>query len=514
MERGLRGADGIPTVAIPYDFFNSYARFLIFISDSLRAGALPIWFPYGHGGTPFLINPQSQMWSPVTWLVSLAGGYDPLGVQRQVLLTLLFGSIGAYFLAHSLWARRSSALLAAIAFNFTSARLCNAQHMDFINAFSLFPWVFLGIKKLAEGEPWACPLLGMALGVLVVCGYPGIVLTSPIWFASWSVWLLVSECKDRSSRKRFSLRLGLSILLGVGISSGYWLPILSNVGEFTRSTAFTTDAALAQSLSPPDLWHLVYGASTRLAPDGFGTDISMRGLYFGIVAFALALYAAMFRRCRTTTALGIGFLAALLMSLGKFSFPRVALHDCLSVFNLSRFPAGDSRAVAALAGSLLAGGGLAHLREEPNARQRLIRVLAGLALLMVIGHLWLKSIIYPGMTPVTVTEYFGNPVWLELIVLAIALVVVVRWSSPRAVAISLILLAAFDSGGHVSTDASLFAVAPAGNVLRFRELHSAVFDPAKALVPRIDAATIDDTASNDAYLDKKFYLASYTPFRL
>ncbi len=83
MERGMRGTNGIPTVAIPYDFFNSYARFLIFISDSLRAGALPLWFPYGHAGAPFLVNPQSQLWSPVTWIVSLLWGYDPLVAQRQ-----------------------------------------------------------------------------------------------------------------------------------------------------------------------------------------------------------------------------------------------------------------------------------------------------------------------------------------------------------------------------------------------------------------------------------------------
>ena len=515
MERGLRGTNRIPTVAIPYDFFNSYARLLIFISDSLRAGALPIWFPYGHAGTPLLVNPQSQLWSPVTWVVSLLWGYDPLIAQRQALLMLLFGTFGAYFLAHSLWGRRSSALIAAIAFNFTSARLCNAQHLDFINAFSVFPWVFLGLKKLADGEPWACPLLGGMLGLLVVCGYSGIVLTSPIWFASWSVWLFARECVDRPSRRRFARGICLSLLLGAGISAGYWLPIGTNLGSFTRSTALTTDEALVQSLSPADLWHLIYGASTRLASDGFVTDISMRGLYFGIVAFALALYAALFRRCRATTALGVGFLAALLMSLGRFCFPRVALHDFISTLNLSRFPAGDSRAVAALAGSLLAGGGMAYLRDDPDARPRLLRILAGLALLMLVGLLWLKNVIYPVATPAAVLEYyFANTTYMELLVLVIALVAVVRFMQPRAIAVALVLLAAFDSGTHATTDSSLFAVAPEDNVQRCVSLRVSDFDPAKALVPRLDAAQIDDAGSNDAYLNKKFYLPSYTPFRL
>ncbi len=425
---------------------------------------------------------------------------------------ILFGSVGVYFLAHGLWARRSAALMAAIAFNFTSARLCNAQHMDIINAFSVFPWVLLSIKKLADGEPWACPLLGATLGLLVVCGYPGIVLTSPIWFVGWSVWLFVSQCRDPSSRKHFAKGLCLSLLLGAGISAGHWLPIATNTGAFTRGSPMTTDEALVQSLSPPDLWHLVFGASTRLASDGFVTDISMRGLYFGIVAFALVLYAVLFRRCRTTTALGIGFLAALLMSLGRYSFPRVALHDLFSKLNLSRFPAADSRAVVALAGGLLAGGGLAHLREEPEARRRLIGILAGLALLMLVGILWLKNVIYPPTS--SLDYYFLGTTYLELMVLVIALIAVVRFLRPRAAAISLVLIAAFDSGTHASSDASLFAVAPEDDVLRCMSIHVSDFDPSKALVPRMDAQKIDDPGSNDAYLNKKFYLPSYTPFRL
>jgi hypothetical protein len=512
--RSLHGKGGVPSLTIPYDFFNSYARFLIFISDCLRAGALPIWFPYGHAGTPFFINPQSQMWSPVVWIVSLVFGYGPLGAQRHEFLFLLFGSFGAYFLAHSLWGRRASALLAAIAFNFTSARLCNAQHMDIVVAFSLFPWVFLGIRKLAQGHFAAAPLLGAVLGLLVVSGYPGIVLTSPLWFGAWAAWSLASECTERVSRKRFLLGLGVSVVIAVGVSAGYWLPIATSIGAFTRGEPLTAEAALTQGLTPGDFWHLLYGVSTRLAPDGFGTDISMRGLYFGIVALALALYAVVFRRSGATAALAIGFLLALVMSLGRLSFLRVALHDVLPFLNLSRFPAGDSRAVAALAGSLLAGAGLAHLREDPEGRRRLVRILVGLMALMLAGQIWLKNIIYPYATPASIAEYFTNTVHLELFVLGIALVAVLRSLRERALISALVLCAAFDSGTHVTTDTSLFAVSGDKQVPRLIEIHSQDFDPAKAVVPRANSTAIDDVGANDAYLNKSFYIASYTPFQL
>ena len=80
---------------------------------------------------------------------------------------------------------------------------------------------------------------------------------------------------------------------------------------------------------------------------------------------------------RRTIALAVGFVLALLMSLGSHFFARVAAHDYLSLLNFSRFPAADSRAMAALAGSLLAGAGLASVWEEASARRSLFRVLGG-----------------------------------------------------------------------------------------------------------------------------------------
>lgn len=518
LERSLRGSHGIPERIVPYDFIDSYSRFLVFISDTLRAGALPTWFPYGHAGAPFFMQPQSQLWSPITWFVSLVFGYDLLVAQRQLLFTLLFGSVGVYALAYNLWSRRSSALVAAVAFNFTSARLCNAEHPDIISAFSIIPWVLFGILLLAQGKKWARPLLASALALLVVCGYPGVVILSPLWFGCWTIWLLASECADKASRKRFVGGLLLSIGLSLGISVGYWLPIATNMTTFTRGEPLVTDAALLQSLSPADFWHLIFGAYVPLVPAGTTADISMRGLYFGILAFALALVAVLSRRDRRTIALAVGFVLALLMSLGSHFFARVAAHDYLSLLNFSRFPAADSRAMAALAGSLLAGAGLASVWEEASARRSLFRVLGGLVVLLFLGLFWLKDSIYPNATADALAKGFTQVVFVELLVLAIALACLARGGSSAGVAICLIVLAALDSGMHAGTDADLFARPKEDPSVRrglqFRDIHVRGFDPASAMRPRVDAQSLEDVSSSDAFLNKAFYLASYTNFHL
>jgi hypothetical protein len=514
MGRLLRGGHGTPHTAIPYDFQDSYSRFLIFISDTLHAGALPTWFPYGHAGTPFFVNPQSQLWTPVTWLLTLVPGYSLLVAQWQDVFTLLLGSIGVYFLAWRLWGTRAAAWLCAVAFNFTSARLCNAEHMDIVTAFSLFPWIFWGLERLCRGERWAVPVLGMLWGLLVVSGYPGVVLLSPLWFLGWATWLLVGECPDRAARRRFLVGLVQSLLLGLGIASGYCLCIAANLGAFSRGAPLDTDAALLQSLSPSDLWHLVFGVSTALKPEGVITDMSMRGLYFGIVALALAGYAVLSRRKPVVTVLASGFLLALLMSLGRYFFARVALHDYLPMFNFSRFPAGDSRAVVALAGSLLAGGGLAHLLEEPEGRSRFARMLVGAAVLLLAGYVWLKNIIYPGVPAAQLAESFNNVVLVELLAVLVALVGLVRFTQGKAVAACLLLACALDSGMHTGSDAVLFAHPAGDRVRHFVDIRTGSFDAANALGPRVDAAAVLDVRSNDGYLNKRFYLGSYSPFFL
>jgi len=513
-ERALRGSGGIPVNTIPYDFMDTYSRFVVFISDSLSAGALPLWYPYGHAGIPFFANPQSQMWSPVTWIMAGLFKYDLLTVQRQVFLTILGGSFGVYFLAHTLWRKRAAALLSAIAFNFTSARLCNAEHMDIVTAFSLFPWIFWGMRRLADGDRWAAPLLGMALGLLVVSGYPGVVLLSPLWFGGWAGWLLSTSCADRASRMAFLARMGLSLALGVGISAGYCLSIAGSINTFSRGEPLSTEASLIQGLVPADLWHLIFGASTVLPAAGAAADISMRGLYFGIVALVLAFYAVLANRKPVVTFLGIGFLVALLMSMGRAFFARVALHDLLPLFNFSRFPAADSRAVAALAGCLLAGGGLAALLDAPHDTRRFSRLLVATLGILAAGLIWLKGFIYPTATPAQLADFFDKVVIVEMLIVSVTWLGLARFSTTRAMVVTILIASALDSGMHASAVSDLWSVPSGARGEQYRAIHTRAFDPAKALVPRVDFPSLIDPRSNDAYLNKSFYLSSYTPFQL
>ena len=173
--------------------------------------------------------------------------------------------------------------------------------------------------------------------------------------------------------------------------------------------------------------------------------------------------------------------------------------------------------MAALAGSLLAGAGLASVWEEASARRSLFRVLGGLVVLLFLGLFWLKDSIYSNATADALAKGFTQVVFVELLVLAIALACLARGGSSAGVAICLIVLAALDSG-CMPAPTPTSSPDRGGSIGQARPSVQGYscprLDPASAMRPRVDAQSLEDVSSSDAFLNKAFYLASYTNFHL
>ena len=510
-----------PSVHIPWDFVDSYHRFLVFAGDSLRAGSLPLWYPYGEAGIPFFLNPQNQLWSPVTWLIGGLFGYDILTAQRQIILTSLMGGVGCYALATSLWRTRAAALFAALAYNFTAARVANCEHLDIVNAFAILPWLLWAMQRLAEGRTGGAVLLAFLGYLFLVSGYPGVVLLSPLWLGGWALFLAWEMTPQQ--RKRFLWGLGGAALLAMVLSAGYWLPQAVYRSAFGRGAPRTVQQALAQSLTVKDLSHLVFGVGLDIPPDGGNIDISMRGLYFGILALPLAVAAVAFRRDRRTAALGAGSFLALLMALGSSFYVRTAMHVWAGFLNLSRFPAVDSRAVAILGASLLAGAGLDWLvqptdddRAPAAGRDRVVgRVTVGLLVLLGIGLLLLRSTLFQSAAAPAFADRIAAPVILQGVWLVVAWVIYRRIGPGRRLGRAMLILAALDLGSQVHLN--YFVVgqdAPPAFWEAMQGEHAARFDPAKAMVPRAQLAGLNDVRAIQGYTTKSFFLGTYGPFEL
>ncbi|MBU6428727.1 MAG: hypothetical protein KGR26_06955, partial [Cyanobacteria bacterium REEB65] len=141
-----------PYLALKWDFASQYYPWISYAADGLRAGRLPLWCPFVAGGTPFFLNPQSQLYFPGTWLMAAIGGYSPYTAQLQCLATVLFGAVGAYCLSSALWSSRLAAMVTALGFDATAAVYSNLEHMTYINSYALMPWLFWLIYQAVERE--------------------------------------------------------------------------------------------------------------------------------------------------------------------------------------------------------------------------------------------------------------------------------------------------------------------------------------------------------------------------
>jgi hypothetical protein len=142
-------------------------------------------------------------------------------------------------------------------------------------------------------------------------------------------------------------------------------------------------------------------------------------------------------------------------------------------------------------------------------------VLLGLAVILIAGLLWFRDALFPGTSPTSFAQLFSSPVLGELFVVGLALVCLARGARPGVLVACLLAVAAIDVGVHASADAPLYARTPQEvGVQGTEKMHVRTFDPTNAQIPRVDGGNIESASSNDAFLNKKFYLPSYGGFRL
>jgi len=504
----MRSNHGAPNRIFHWDFASQFYPWLVYTSDALRAGSWPFWCPYVGGGTPFFLNPQNPLYSPLTWLVSLTIGYTHYVAQVQGIILLLVASIGAYALAWTLWRSRAGALVSALCFGLSSALFGNMQHYSYIDVYALMPWTFLAILGTVRGAKGGVPGLVFVLYLLIVSGYPAVVFMTLAWGLAWAVFLL-RQSGQPASEQRATLFKGMAAgMLAVGLSAVYWLPILAHKDEFTRGDALTLDQALVGgNLSFKHLWNLVFQFLTTFPFPGQNADISMRGIYIGAIALPLVAIALLRRRDIWTAAMSTLAVGAFLMACGGDFFGRVALHAILPAFNFSRFPAGDSRALMVLGLALLAGRGMQVLTTKDEAAKRIGGRALWALLFTVIAGFFAFAFVYPK------DVYFVGPLSYLSISLLLTLIALGVWPSIQAtwakkVFLGLLIL---DLGIGVHANIEIIGERP-GDYARLVGQHHREFTAAAAMAPR-ELGTIGSLLelgqcepANVGYVSKTFFV--------
>ena len=278
-------------------------------------GRLPLWNPYVLGGTPFLANSVSALFSPLRWL--LLGLPIYLYFEYAALLKLLLAGSGIFFFCRRIGLPSDCSLLAGLCYLFAGY---NIFFLTFPNGFisALLGWGLLQVESYAQTRrrihlAWLAAIVATAyLSGNMQCA-----------FLQQMAYLLYAfaRCWDRSQLRQ-TMRgwnsIALATLLGLTLAGVATLPFLDlMLGSYTL-TDRGSFASNPYHLMPEE-WpallqpHYREGPEERTVPKWSYVSFA----YVGILTCFLAGLASRGRRAHETTkALGILTLWSLILVLG------------------------------------------------------------------------------------------------------------------------------------------------------------------------------------------------------
>ncbi len=262
---------------------------------------------------------------------------------------LILGALGAFFLLRYLKIGVISSTIMGIAFAISShfIALIEMGHNTKFQAIMILPWLLYAFIYIKEKRN----LLGLgffSVAMITELRLNHLQITYYLFLFLGIFWIyeLVSALKKREYKP--FLIFTLLLILGVGISAlAVANPHLSNM-EYAHysirggETGLTKEYAQGWSMHPLELISLVF-------PNFFGginqdywgwMSFTQAYHYTGVIILLLAILGFLLSKRKYAKIFGIGVLAAVIMSFGKY-FPLFSnfLHDYLPGFNKFRVPA-------------------------------------------------------------------------------------------------------------------------------------------------------------------------------
>ncbi len=249
------------------------------LSEALRAGTLPEWWPWDGMGMPFIAVPVLSAFHPST-LFFLALPFHAAFVL-QLLLPVPLALLGTWRLGRALGLRPVFAALAATAYTLGAYFLGLTEFTSMSLAAAALPWLWWGALRCRSGG-WTGPLvLAGSLAWMLLAGDPHLSIMGLLGAAT----LVVRRTRPvRLLRSALSLALGT--VLAVALAAVQLVPSLLLFRESPRASG--------AGIVSPDYWRLdAQHLLAMVAPDALaGRDVMFETTYLGLGVAALALVGA------------------------------------------------------------------------------------------------------------------------------------------------------------------------------------------------------------------------------
>jgi hypothetical protein len=146
----------------------------------MKEGLFPLWNPYASSGMPFFADIQAAVLYPPNLFLTIFADdtwMNPLVLEYQVVLHILFGGIFMYWLCRELELMRPASILAAIVFMFSAFFTTHIFHINLIHTGVWFPLIILLARRaLARRSPIYAALCSLVLANAVLAEFPQLML--------------------------------------------------------------------------------------------------------------------------------------------------------------------------------------------------------------------------------------------------------------------------------------------------------------------------------------------------
>ncbi|HEY4056049.1 MAG TPA: hypothetical protein VGM39_05545 [Kofleriaceae bacterium] len=355
-----------------WDSIEEYWPDLIYQSQLISHGELPLWNPYTVGGYAFFADPQASMLAPINLVcvaASAIGGTGPWLMELKLILLFYSALWGMHLLVYRRTKCHAAGFIAAITFVIGSPNLVH-KNGALLWPLLYLPWALLAFDAfLARPSLRRGALLGIALGAMGAAGHPqGFEYCVFILFAYGLYRVVGALVKREYSIVQHVRALAPGLLLAAVIGAIWvWCTYgpASSIVEGSDRAQRTMDWVLANPLDVKTLREL-------FAPD-LDTNWTF-DVYMGPLAVVLtAWFAAVKWEGRFWIAVAIG---GLVLALGAHAglLPVLAKH--VPGFALFRIPY-RYKLITGFACAVGAGLGVGHLMmgEVTRAQKILLAVL-------------------------------------------------------------------------------------------------------------------------------------------
>lgn len=361
--------DRLVSYVVSSDTFAYFASSKFLEKEALSKGLI-LWNPYFFSGTPWIANPQNQIFYPLNLPFSFLSFREH--INYSLILHIFLIGIATFLLVRYFGLDWYLAMISGLITMFSGLIFlrCLAGHLLTINTYLWLPLIFLLIEMAFRKEQLIYGIFaGLALGCQILAGNPQYTYYTllALFFYFVFTFTIVLYRHHKQPKIKFIFSLGtIFLVVGIGIAAFRLIPIL----EFAKlSNRSEISYYFCGSYSFP-LRNLV----TFIMPEFYGDEVKvfywgkafyiweMCG-YVGILPLILSIIGVVYKRNRYTLFFGILSILALLGSLGIYTFLFKLFYHFLPGYNRFR---GHSKLIVLFIFSIgiLSAYGLSWLTEK------------------------------------------------------------------------------------------------------------------------------------------------------